>query len=257
MNETPLDQAHRAMSEAPEDDKSRLSFFGYLASSELFLFLEQEVSDDQILPRIFNTEDGNFVLAFDREDRLAEFAGEAVPYAALSGRALANLLIEPNTGILLNPGFASSEALPQETLQWMRETLSAAPEPTQAQLKGLHAPNASESLLKAIDRALASATGLADHAYLSGALDEGGGSSLVLAFVNAKAEAESPLATAVQEAVVFSGNERSVDVIFLPTNAPMLEQFEKRGLRFDLPQPEQPRPPSAPGLDPDKPPKLR
>ena len=257
MSETPLDQAHRAMTQAPQDDQSRLSFFGHLASAELFLFLEQEVSGDKILPRLFNTEDGDFVLAFDREDRLAEFAGEAVPYAALSGRALANLLDEPKTGILLNPGFASSEALPQETLQWMRETLSAAPERTQAQFKGLHAPNASESFLKTIDRALASATGLADHAFLSGTLDEAGGSSLVLAFVNAKSEAEIPLATAIQEAVVFSGDEGTVDVVFLPTNAPILEQFEERGLRFDLPQTELPRPPSAPGLNPKKPPKLR
>ena len=73
MNKTPLDHAHRAMTQAPEDDQSRLSFFGHLASAELFLFLEQEVSGDKILPRIFNTEDGDFVLAFDREDRLAEF----------------------------------------------------------------------------------------------------------------------------------------------------------------------------------------
>ena len=86
---TPLDLAHAAMEAAPEDDAARLRFFERLADSELFVLLDKEPEDDRISPDVFDTGEGQFVLVFDREERLAQFADRIVPYAALSGRVIA------------------------------------------------------------------------------------------------------------------------------------------------------------------------
>ena len=257
MTETILDKAHRAMTDASENDQLRLTYFGQLASAELYLFLEQEISDDQIKPQIFNTEDGDFILAFDSEDRLAEFAGGPAPYAAISGRALAKMLTTPDLGVLLNPGLLSSEALTQDVLRWMRETLSSAPEARSERLSQIGIPDAPELLVKALDQTLASARGLADGAYLAKAIREDTRASLILGILNVTPGAETALTNAVQEAVVFSGGETMVDVVFLSSDTEIIGPLEIYGLRFDIPQPETPRPPSSPGMDPSSPPKLR
>ncbi|MEN8838080.1 MAG: SseB family protein, partial [Celeribacter marinus] len=83
---TAIDHAHAAMIAAPDDDAIRLRFYERVADAELFLLLEDAPQEDQpVTPRIFPVEDDQFVLVFDREERLAAFAG-AVPYVALSGR---------------------------------------------------------------------------------------------------------------------------------------------------------------------------
>ncbi|NNL72262.1 MAG: SseB family protein, partial [Silicimonas sp.] len=69
MSETPIDQAHARMEAAPENDALRLSFFERLADGELFLLLESDAQGDVVDPRIFETGEGRYVLAFDREER--------------------------------------------------------------------------------------------------------------------------------------------------------------------------------------------
>ena len=76
---TPLDQAHAAMEAAPEDGAARMRFYERLADGELFLMLSAEPKGDDVSPEIFELEEGTFVLAFDRESRLADFAGRPAP----------------------------------------------------------------------------------------------------------------------------------------------------------------------------------
>ena len=89
---TVLDQSHAAMEADESNDAARLKFFERLADAELFLLLAEEQKDDVLVPRIFNLEEGPVVLTFDREERLANFAEQTVPYAALSGRMIVGLL---------------------------------------------------------------------------------------------------------------------------------------------------------------------
>ena len=82
----------------------------------------------------------------------------------------------------------------------------------------------------------------------------------MLAFVDAAPGAEGALAQAVGEALTFSGIEAgALDVAFFDASDPVAPRLARVGLRFDLPalaRPERAEP-SAPGMDPDKPPKLR
>jgi len=259
---TPLDQAHAAMEAVPEDDAARLRFFERLADSELFVLLDKEPEGDRISPEIFDTGDGRFVLVFDREERLAQFANRIVPYAALSGRVIASMLAGQGIGLGVNLEVAPSSILiPDAAMGWLAETLSHAPGEVEAAISEVRPPRGlPEVLLTALDAKLATAAGLARMAYLVAVTYESGGSGHLLAFVGAQEGSEPALAKAAGEALTFSGIEAgALDVGFFSASDEMSARLARVGLRFDLPEVEAARSyqPQIPGSDPDKPPRLK
>jgi len=259
---TPLDQFHAAMEAAPSDDGARLRFFERLADAELFLLLEKEPEGDRIAPEVFETSDASFVLVFDTEERLSQFVGRVAPYAALSGRIIANMLAGQGIGLALNPEIAPSSMLvPAEALGWLVDTLTHAPDEMEAKVEAFTAPaGLPETLIAALDAKLATTAGLAKMAYLVGVTYESGAKSHMLGFVDAVEAAQGALAKAVNEALTFSGIEAgALDVAFFGANDVAAAQLARAGLRFDLPQPEQRQDyvPVTPGSDPDNPPKLK
>lgn len=260
--ETVLDQAHAAMEAAAEDDAARLRFFERLGDAELFLLLEAEAVGDQVTPQVFDPGAGPLVLVFDREERLAAFVGAEAPYAALSGRVIAGLLAEQGLGLGLNLDVApSSFLLDAEGVRWLAQTLGHGPDEVEARLAELSAPaGLPDVLISALDTKLATATGLAQIAYLVGTTDDAGARGHMLAFVGAAPGAEDALARAASEALTFSGIEAgAMDVGFFDAQDPVTARLARVGLRFDLPQPAPARSPevAAPGMDPERPPRLR
>ncbi|EAQ02731.1 hypothetical protein OB2597_15155 [Pseudooceanicola batsensis HTCC2597] len=259
---TPIDAAHAAMEAAPEDDAARLRFYERLADSELYLMLTQEARDDTVTPDLFDLPEATFALVFDREDRLSGFAGRAVPYAALSGRAIAAMLAGQGIGLGLNLDVAPSAILiPPAAVDWLAATLSASPDEVEERIAEFTRPgDLPEVLLSALDTKLAMSAGLARTAYLVGTVSENGARGHLLAFVDAVEGAQEALAKAAGEALTFSGLDAGVlDVAFFAATDPAAARLARHGLRFDLPEPPAPRRVEriAPGSDPEKPPKLR
>ena len=260
MTETVLDRAHGAMAEAPEDDALRLRFYERLADAELFVLLDAEAEGDRVVPRVFALEDGPVVLAFDRADRLAEFAQGPASTAEMTGRTLAPMLAEARLGLGLNLGVAPSEILlPAEAMAWLAGMLAARPEARDGVPDAVHAPAAApEALIRALDAKLGGLAGLAARAVLVEAVYAGGERGLVLAFLGARPGAEGVLARAAGEALIFSGLETAaMDVTFLEDGADEAGPLERVGLTFDLPAAPEPVLPRAPGTDPAVPPRLR
>ena len=248
-----------AMMAAPDDDSARLRFYERLADGELFVLLEAEPEGEIIRPRLFETGEGTFALVFDRETRLADFAG-SVPYAALSGRTLAGMLAGQGLGIGLNLTVAPSEFLvPAAAVDWLNQTLGHAPAEVNARPESVQAPvGLPEVLLRALDAKLAIAGGLAKLAYLAGVTYDDGTRGHLLAFVDVVPGAEDTLARLVGEALTFSGLEAgALDVASFAPHDEMAARLARVALRFDLPAPEAGLAPSAPGMDPDRPPRLR
>lgn len=262
MMQTPLDAAHAAMTAAPEDDAARLRFFERLGDAELFLLLEGEAEGDAVTPQVFDPGTGSIVLVFDRPERLSGFVGAEAPYAALSGRVVAGLLAEQGLGLGLNLDVApSSFLLDAQGVAWLAQTLGHGPDEVEAQLAEVSAPTGlPDVLIAALDTKLATATGLAQLAYLVGSTDRAGTRGHLLAFVGAAPGTEPALARAASEALVFSGIEAgAMDVAFFDASDPVTARLARVGLRFDLPQPAPVRAPDAqaPGSDPARPPRLR
>lgn len=257
---TDLDQAHAAMEAEPADDNARLRFYERLADTELFMLLSAEAEGDQIAPELFEIEDQRFALVFDREERLSQFVGRAAPYAGVPGRTLADMLQGQGVGLALNLEVAPSAMLiPAEAIDWLVQTLANGPEETEARLSEISAPKGlPEAVVTGLDRKLAIAAGLARSAYLAAATYDDGARGHVLVFIDAIAGAEKALASAASEALTFSGIEAgTMDVLFVKASDQLAAHLAKVGLRFDLPEPETPQVPGAPGMNPEKPPKLR
>lgn len=260
---TALDLAHGAMEASPDDDAARLRFYQRLAESELFLMLAEEADEsDRISPEIFEVVGARYVLVFDREERLSGFAGEPVPYVALSGRSIAGMLDGQGVGLGVNLGVAPSAILlPDTAVAWLNDTLAHRPDTVQADLAELLPPKGlPDHLVAAIDGKLATATGLAQCAYLMAVTYQSGARGHLLAFVGAVPDAEDALARAASEALTFSGIEAgTLDIGFFRGSDPLIGRMDRVGLKFDLPQFQEPalEPLSTPGADPDKPPRLR
>lgn len=264
MQDSLIDQAWRASEAAPEDGALRLAYFARVVEAELFMLLEREAEGDQIIPKVFDLEDGPIVLVFDREERLTEFTGLPAPYAAMPGRALVQMLTGPapgpKLGLGLNLGVApSSRLFPPEVLDWLAAMLAERPEELTTRITRLAPPKGlPEALLLALDQRLARMEGLAQMAYLVATEAENGARGHLLAFVDAAPGADATLARAVQSALGFSGLEAgTLDVTFIAANETRAAEFARVGLRFDLPRSPISEPPKAPGTNPDRPPKLR
>ncbi len=261
---TPLDKAHALMIADEKNDQARLGFYERLAESELFLMLAEDLNaaDDAVSPEIFELEGVKYVLVFDREERLASFAGQVTPYIAVSGRTIAGMLAGQGIGLGVNLDVApSSILLADAAVDWLHQTLGNAPDEVEEKVAELSPPKGlPETLIKALDTKLATAMGLASCAYLVGVRFAGGRNSHMLGFVDALPQAEGALASAAAEALTFSGIEAgAMDVAFFLSSDPVAARMERVGLRFDLPQLQhsvtQMRPP--PGSDPENPPKLK
>lgn len=262
--ETDLDRLHAAMEATPAEDAARLAFYDRLADAELFLLLAGEPSGDTIAPALFDLEEGRFALAFDTEERLAAFAEGPAPYAALPGRVVAQMLAEQRLGLGLNLAVApSATLLPAEALDWLVGALRQTPVESAARPVAYRPPaGVPEALLAALDAKFARLGGLALRAHLVTVTWEGGGQGHLLAIEEARPGAESALAKAVSEALVFAGIDAgALDVTFLSTADPALAPIARQALTFDLPaavaETAQVLSPAAPGTDPARPPRLR
>lgn len=261
QNLTELDRAHEKMQANERDAAAQLRFYERLADAELFLMLEKEPDGGVVEPKIFPFEGQKYALIFDLEERLVEFADAIVPYVALSGRAVTNMLAGKDIGLGVNLGVApSSILLPSQAIEWLWQKTSAALEVAYDRPIEISKPvGVSEVLLAALGTKLALATGMAKSAYLANASFASGRSGPLLAFVDAPPASEPALSQAVSEALVFSGIEvGTLDVAFLVSSDKICAVLARVGLRFDIPQtPDTVHRQMAPGFDPDKPPRLR
>lgn len=248
---TPLDAAHAEM-EAVGDETSRRTFWGVVVASELCLWLDAEAEGDSVSPRLFEIDDVRYALGFDGEDRLAEFAGAAAPYASLPGRRLAAMLAEAGLGLGLNFGAPSEMLLPPNAVAWLAETAAVSADVVEVRPTELAPPGLPPALVEALDRRLAAAEGLARRAWLANATWEDGRRAHLLAVEEAVPGAAEPIARSVAEALAFAGADVAVDVTPVAAGSRLVMRLERVALRFDLPESPAPEAP-----DPSRPPRLR
>ena len=258
---TPLDRAHELMEGKPDNTQLRLRFFERLADCELFILLTEEAKNETLSPELLSCEEAQFALVFDSEERLSEFSGQVSPFAAISGRLIANMLTGQNIGIALNLDVApSSFLLPAEGVEWLDNLIRQQPDELQAKPVAFFPPSdLSADLLQALDQKLKTITGLAKEAWLSRVEYDDGSKGLFLAVIDAHPGSESALAKAAHEAVTFSAEENiQIDVAFLSNTDKSLKTISRQGFRIELPELMATRPVVAemPQDEIDKPPKL-
>lgn len=254
--DTDLDRAQAAANEADADgDAARLAFFRLLADTPLLVLLEREAEGDVLEPRIFTLEEGQVVLAFDSEERLAAMGEGPLPYAELPGRVLARLLAGEGLGLGLNlgSGAASEMLLPLTAMRWLEEMLVPQADVTLDVFGPLTLPEPGlvAIVTRILDRAPPTWAGLARSAQVYGRGDGG-----LVVIEGAEPEAETALTTAFSEALRFADLGGLV-VDFTFSEGRSLPQGGERVAWPVAPEVAAPTPPAAPGMTKDKPPILR
>lgn len=258
---TALDDAYAAMLAAPDEDAARLRYYARLADGEMILLLADEAAGADLVPRVFDLDDGPVVLVFDSEEKLAAFAAGEVPYAALPGRVIAQQLAGQGIGLAVNLGAASMMLFPPDAVDWLAQTLETGPEETEARPVGFHAPvGLPAALIAALQDKLAQAGRLASAVLIAGVTYDDGRRGHVLAFLDVPEAGQAVLARAASEALIFSGIAAGeMDVTFLNTADPGAVAMGRVARHLDLPAPplRVVPPPVAPGMDPERPPILK
>jgi hypothetical protein len=253
--ETPYDAAHRALRQDPESDAARLRLHERIVDAELLVLLADEAGD-ALRPEICEVADGRFALAFDRDERLAEFVGAPAPFVALSGRELVALLAGQGVGLAMNLGSDSAALLPPPAVDWMAGMVAELPEAEEAHVAAVRSPeHLPPALLDALGPKLAAMGAVVEAAHLVEAR-HGEAFGLMLVLSGVPAPARSGAVQAVAEAVRFAAVELSLDVTFLDPGDPGFDAVARAGIGFELPRHARPTP-SAPGSDPARPPRLR
>ncbi len=254
---TLLDQSVAALTSTPQAEHLQRQFYDRLSGSDLYLLLEAEAKDDQVTPKLMDMDGQSVVLVFDRVDRLAEFAKGQAPFACLPGKDLCALLAANNLGMMLNPETSEHpHLLLAEDVAWVAENLAGMAQTVAAKVTGLRAPQPqTDPLWSAIQTRLSAFEGAAKRAVLAAASYEDGTEGVLVGFIDAREERQAELAATVQDAVALIMPAGQVDVGFFAEGEHIAGALLRNGVMFDLPQTPT-YAPTAPGMDPDKPPKL-
>lgn len=247
--ETPLDAAFLAQ-DADPDPALRLRFHERVLDAELAVPLAAG-AEEPLAPQVFDLEDGRFVLAFNRDERLADFFGAPVEFAVLTGRRLVAALAGQGTGVGLNLGAPSATLLPPEAIDWLAAMAAREPEAREARLATFAAPAVPRPLADALAAKLATMADAVPAAHLVAS-----GADTLLVLTGVTGGAQTGVAAAIAEAVRFTADGPAIDVAFAETGSAMAEAAARAGLRLALPEAKR-REPAGPGMDPARPPRLR
>ena len=227
------------MSRNPENSDARLNYYGVLADTNLFLLLEQEPSNEILEPKFIQLEGKNFALAFDSEESLAEFYGEAAAFAEVTGRVLAKMLLEEKIGLGINLGVYEGELLlPWEIIEWFVNVLDEAPNLVQnTPKKFLRAEAFPEVLFKALQEKLMPAVGLFDEIWICAVEYNEDETSHLICLMGVQNSAQQAIVKSINEVLSFTNIDLgNIDVAHFSYDDEVCTKIREIGIKLEFPK---------------------
>jgi len=227
------------MSRNPENSDARLNYYGVLADTNLFLLLEQEPSNEILEPKFIQLEGKNFALAFDSEESLSEFYGEAAAFAEVTGRVLAKMLLEEKIGLGINLGVYEGELLlPWEIIEWFVNVLDEAPNLVQnTPKKFLRAEAFPEVLFKALQEKLMPAVGLFDEIWICAVEYNEDETSHLICLMGVQNSAQQAIVKSINEVLSFTNIDLgNIDVAHFSYDDEVCTKIREIGIKLEFPK---------------------
>ena len=227
------------MSRNPENNDARLNYYGVLADTNLFLLLEQEPSNEILEPKFIQLEGKNFALAFDSEESLSEFYGEAAAFAEVTGRVLAKMLLEEKIGLGINLGVSEGELLlPWEIIEWFVNVLDVAPNLVQTTPKKfLRATVFPEVLFKALQEKLMPAVGLFDEIWICAVEYNEDETSHLICLMGVQNSAQQAIVKSINEVLSFTNIDLgNIDVAHFSYDDEVCNKIREIGIKLEFPK---------------------
>ena len=252
-----MDKTYARMQAAPNSDAAGLRFYEAFCDTNLHVLVNADLS-----LQIFETSQGKLILAFDTEERMAEFVEQPTEFIKMPGRELVTQLKETDIGIGLNLNVApTSQILTPEILDWVSALLSVDSTLMVDQVAGFSADcQLSDDDRTALTDRLVNFTGVVKAAYICGVTYADGATADALFFIDCDQDIEADLFTAMIETQKFAmDSSADLAIKFISSDSPALPEIQRHGHQLHIPAPivTPTFQPSAPGMDPNKPPKLR
>ena len=210
-----------------------------LADTNLFLLLEKEPSNEILEPKFIQLEGKNFALAFDSEESLSEFYGEAAAFAEVTGRVLAKMLLEEKIGLGINLGVSEGELLlPWEIIEWFVNVLDVAPNLVQTTPKKfLRAKAFPEVLFKALQEKLMPAVGLFDEIWICAVEYNEDESSHLICLMGAQNSAQQAIIKSINEVLSFNDIDLgNIDVAHFSYDDEVCTKIREIGIKLQFPE---------------------
>ena len=227
------------MSRNPENNDTRLNYYGVLADTNLFLLLEQEPSNEILEPKFIQLEGKNFALAFDSEESLSEFYGETAAFAQITGRVLAKMLLEEKIGLGINLGVSEGELLlPWEIIEWFVNVLDEAPNLVQiTPKKFLRAEAFPKILFKALQEKLMPAVGLFDEIWICAAEYNEDETSHLICLMGVQNSAQQAIVKSINEVLSFTDIDLgNIDVAHFSYDDEVCTKIREIGIKLEFPK---------------------
>jgi len=127
---TEIDQALQSMREDMTDAKRQSKFYDLFLNSTFFvpaldpqeLGGESAVEEGQVLQLVIESEGNDYLMLFDTEERLKNWAGNEVKWEGVPGYVLAATTMPP-LHLALNVGTEYSKQFLPDEIAWLREVV--------------------------------------------------------------------------------------------------------------------------------------
>lgn len=126
---TELDKALEALKANPEDPTAKMNFYSLFLRTVFFVPIKKmnadEKSKDKVveLPLIIENEGSDFLVFFDEQKRLNDWAEKHVPCAQMPGFALAEIT-SPGVCWAMNVGTDHDKQFGPEEIAWLKGVLA-------------------------------------------------------------------------------------------------------------------------------------
>ncbi len=125
---TELDSALEALKANPEDPTAKMNFYGLFLNSVFFVPIKK-VSDEEAekkveLPMIVESDGSDFLVFFDDQKRLNDWAKTHAPCAQMPGFALAQIT-SPGVYWAMNVGTDHDKQFAPEEIAWLKGVIAS------------------------------------------------------------------------------------------------------------------------------------
>lgn len=256
-NPTRLDVVYQRMQSSPESETAGLRFYEAFCDANLCVLINADTS-----MQVFETSQGKIVLAFDTDERVAEFISEATEFIKIAGRDLVMQLLASETGIGLNLNVApTSQILSPDILTWLSEFLAESSSFSIDQVVAISPPDQwLDDHKTAISTQLEKYAGMIASAYFCSVTYSDNTVADAVFIVDCDPTTEAVLFTALVESQKFlDKNTAEIAIKFISPDNQEFPEICRVGEEIVISKLTviHTSAPTAPGMDPDKPPKLR
>ena len=203
------------------------------------MLLEQEPSNEILEPKFIQLEGKNFALAFDSEENLSEFYGEAAEFAQITGRVLAKMLLDEKIGLGINLGVSEGELLlPYSVIEWFVSVLDETPNLVQTTPKKfLRAIAFPEVLFKALQEKLMPAVGLFDEIWICAVEYNKDETSHLICLMGVQNSAQQAIVKSINEVLSFTDIDLgNIDVAHFSYDDEAFTKIRDIGIKLEFPE---------------------